>query len=222
MIQIRNTGFAFSVSDEELKRMRDQFGAKKYILLPLFLAAGFLQVIRNKIARAKFFEKVHGDSVRLSVEHCMENNAATAALHLAVNSPEFFQFIQRATGCGRIGCFEGRVYRMVPGQNHYDSWHNDVKDGRILAMSINLSTGVYEGGVLQIRDRESGQVLQEVANTGPGDAIIFRISPTLQHRLTDVTGTEAKTAFAGWFKPSPKYQVVLMESLKQLRNEISR
>jgi hypothetical protein len=44
-------------------------------------------------------------------------------------------------------------------------------------------------------------MLAEVANTGPGSALIFRIAEELQHRISDMEGDEPKTAFAGWFRP---------------------
>ena len=50
-------------------------------------------------------------------------------------------------------------------------------------MSVNFSTGVYAGGVLRIRDRESGKIVSEVANVGIGDAVIFRLSDRLEHRI---------------------------------------
>lgn len=37
-------------------------------------------------------------------------------------------------------------------------------------------------------------------NTGLGDALIFRISGELKHRVAPMEGDEAKTAFAGWFR----------------------
>ena len=43
------------------------------------------------------------------------------------------------------------------------------------------------------------------ALTGFGDAIVFRIDPSLRHQVTEVTGRFAKTAYAGWFRTSPDY-----------------
>ena len=68
---------------------------------------------------------------------------------------------------------------------------------RLVAMSLNFSTGVYAGGVLRIRDRESGKIVSEVANVGIGDAVIFRLSDRLEHRIMEPDGTASKTAFAG-------------------------
>jgi hypothetical protein len=76
-------------------------------------------------------------------------------------------------------------------------------------MSINLSREVYSGGRLQIRDHVSGEIVSEVANAGIGDAVIFRLSDRLQHRITDVEGTASKTAFAGWFRAQPDFMSLL-------------
>ena len=45
----------------------------------------------------------------------------------------------------------------------------------------------------------SDEIIQEVYNTGFGDALLFRISNQLKHRVQEVKGTVPKTAFAGWF-----------------------
>lgn len=45
----------------------------------------------------------------------------------------------------------------------------------------------------------SEEILREVHNTGFGDALLFRISEKLTHRVQDVTGDNPKIAFAGWF-----------------------
>jgi predicted 2-oxoglutarate/Fe(II)-dependent dioxygenase YbiX len=66
-------------------------------------------------------------------------------------------------------------------------------------MSINLEAQPYEGGALMIRERESERVIEQIENTGAGDAVLFRIDPAFQHRATAVT-RGVKTAFAGWFR----------------------
>jgi hypothetical protein len=53
------------------------------------------------------------------------------------------------------------------------------------------------------------RLLAEVPNLGLGDAILFRLSRGLQHRVTDVVGAHPKTAFAGWFRTDTSYREVL-------------
>jgi hypothetical protein len=50
-----------------------------------------------------------------------------------------------------------------------------------------------------MRPRGDERLLVEFANTTPGDATLFRISDSLVHRVTSLTGSQPKTAFAGWF-----------------------
>jgi len=66
-------------------------------------------------------------------------------------------------------------------------------------MSVNRSRQIYEGGALQLKLRDSIEILQETRNTGLGDALLFRISADLIHRVQGVTGDHPKIAFAGWF-----------------------
>jgi len=139
----------------------------------------------------------------------MTSNSASAALLFLVNDKKLFQIIQTVTRCDQIGCFQGRVYRLNPGGGHHDSWHNDIGEDRLVGMSINLSSDVYSGGRLQIRDQASGEIVCEAPNAGIGDAVIFRLSRRLQHRITDVEGTASKTAFAGWFRAQPDFLSLL-------------
>ena len=92
----------------------------------------------------------------------MEVNATLARLLLLVNDERMLDVVRSITGCGPIGHFDGRVYRLEPSSDHYDSWHDDLGDGRLVAMSINLGRQPYEGGALEIRDRRTG------ATTRPG------------------------------------------------------
>ena len=67
------------------------------------------------------------------------------------------------------------------------------------------------GAILEIRDRETRTVLHRASNPVAGDAVIFRLSPELQHRVTPVTGETPRTAFAGWYQTAPDIQDVLRE-----------
>jgi hypothetical protein len=88
---------------------------------------------------------------------------------------------------------------MKADAGHTDKWHDDTIEGRLIAMSLNLSPRGFEGGLFQMREAKSNRMLLEIANTEPGDALLFRLSNNLQHRVTDVQPGEPKTAYAGWF-----------------------
>jgi hypothetical protein len=126
-------------------------------------------------------------------------------MNLLLNNSDLFRFVERVTGCEAIGSFSGRIYRYLPDEDHYDQWHDDLTDSRLVALSLNLSPMSYRDGVLEIREAKSKRIVQRIANTGYGDAILFAISDALQHRRTPVGGESPKTAFAGWFKARPDF-----------------
>jgi len=211
MIQVTRRGTELSSSNEVLGALRDQFEQRHYFLLPGLLETELLDLIQRQIDRGEFRERVH-ERIDSNKELCLTESAAFGALLFLMNDEKLFQLIQDITQCARIDCFEGRVYRVNPGDGHHDSWHNDIGEGRVVGMSLNLSREVYSGGVLQIRNRESEALISEAANTGSGDAVVFRLSRDLQHRITEVEGSASKTAFAGWFRAQPNVSSSLKES----------
>jgi hypothetical protein len=211
MIQVTRRGTELSSSTEVLGALRDQFERRHYFVLPGLLETELLDLIQRQIDRGEFRERVH-ERIDSNKELCLTESAAFGALLFLMNDEKLFQLIQDITQCARIDCFEGRVYRVSPGDGHHDSWHNDIGEGRVVGMSLNLSREVYSGGVLQIRNRESEAVISEAANTGSGDAVVFRLSRDLQHRITEVEGSASKTAFAGWFRAQPNVSSSLKES----------
>jgi hypothetical protein len=206
LIQLTQTGLLCSASDEVLEALRAEFDRLHCIRLRQFVEPGLLTLLQRHIERAEFYNRVHEG---IGVELCMVDNAISAVLHFLTNRADLFRAAERITGCGGISSFEGRVYRMASGTGHYDSWHGDVGGQRMIGMSVNLSTEIFSGGVFQLREIADSHILYEMANTGFGDAILFRISRRLCHRVTPMEGDVTKTAFAGWFKPQPPLHPLL-------------
>jgi len=172
-----------------------EFAARHSVRLPSFIPEPLLSRVRASIDAAEFAERAHAE---IATELCMASNACLGLLHFLVNDPAIFRFVEEVTGERGLRSFSGRVYQRLPGV-HHDSWHSDVVRDRAVGMSVNLSRDRYEGGVLEIRNRDTGVLLSSIANVGSGDAILFQIADGLEHRVTDVTGRAPKTAFAGWF-----------------------
>jgi hypothetical protein len=201
-IELSRSGVVISASSEEMERLRAEFDPRHCLRMPRLLEPATLAWMQQRIEQAPFLENVHPG---VGTEMALTRHNITGLLQFLANNPKLFGAIERITGCGRIGCFAGRVYRMVPGSGHHDSWHSDTIEHRLIGMSLNLSTAVYAGGVFQLRDSRTKQLLCELPNIRSGDAILFRIAGWLQHRITSVEGAAAKTAFAGWFKSEPDY-----------------
>jgi len=209
-VQITRGGTIVDATDSELASVRAEFDRAHCVVLRQLVEPGLLKTLQQAIADANFFEKTN---VNIGDELRVRSGAVASAFEFLTNDPALFAFVRRISGCGVIGSYRGRVYRLLPRPGHQSDWHNDLLPNRMLTMSINLGSEVYEGGVLQIRDVPTGRILTQVANTGPGDATIFRIAEGLQHRVTPLTGSVARTACAGWFLDAPDFAAELRNRL---------
>jgi hypothetical protein len=209
VIQISNRHTVRTASDQAFADARTRFARQGYLKLAAVIEPDFLRIVTDALDHSEFYTRMHEG---IGSELCASPSPLTGALELAFNDPVLFGLIDELTSCGTIGCFEGRIYRMVPGEAHYDSWHSDVGEDRLLALSVNLGREPADGGLLQIRRADSAELV-EVENRTPGDAVIFRIDPAFRHRVGPVLGAHPRTAYAGWFRTQPDYQTLLGERL---------
>ena len=193
-------------SPRERQALHAEFERRNCVRLPGFLAPDLLEEVLERVNDSSFYSRDHGD---IGTEECAEAGPALALLLLVANDPRLFELVREVTGCGEIGCFDGRVYRIDPARGHHDSWHSDVGDNRLVAMSLNLSIAPYEGGVLEIRDQRTGEITARPSELEPGEVVMFRIAEHLRHRVSPVTGEAPRLAFAGWFKSAPSFRSVL-------------
>ena len=197
MLQLTREGL---VCSGQIERLTHSFEQTHVLRLPQLLHADLMRMISPRLEHCNWTTRCDGTIAREAVP---DAPAPANILNFVANTPEFIELARRITQCSEISWFSGRVYRMVSGGDHYDSWHADLGTthrDRLVGMSINLGLHSYQGGVFRLRDETSGEILCELPNTGAGDAILFRISPGLKHMVTAISGTEPKTAFAGWFQ----------------------
>ena len=197
MIQLTKAGLNGAANFEELAH---QFARSHAFRLPRLLHPDLIEMISSRLEHCSWTTQ---DDGTIAKEALPSDPAPASVLNFAANTSEFLDLIGRITNQDEIKLFGGRIYRMAPAADHFDSWHADVGTthrDRLVGMSINLSPRPYQGGVFKLRDEASSEILCELSNTGPGDAILFRISSALKHMVTPLSGDEPKTAFAGWFR----------------------
>ena len=128
----------------------------------------------------------------------MEEGGASELLTLLLNDPRLFEHVRAITACKRIGRFDGSVYRTLPGHGD-EPWHGEIFGHHMVEMSVDLSTRPYTGGALETRNRYSRQILHSAVKTEPGDAVLVRLAPFLQHRVTAIAGDSPRTVYTGRF-----------------------
>ena len=141
-IQMTRSGTALSGSSQDVEKLRKDFNSRHYFRLPSILEPELLQWIHLRVEQASFEPMTHG---HIGTELFVRDDPCVGLLHFVANTPTFYEFVESITGRQPIKCFFGRIYRMIPGGGHYDSWHDDLGEPgspRLLAMSINLSTEV--------------------------------------------------------------------------------
>lgn len=200
MIQLARSGLAVDAGDAELASIADEFARCHVVRLPAFLSPDLLRLLSARLRDAAFRPRIE-DGVE--VEETLADADLAALCHFLLNDPRLLELVERITTSGPLSDFLGRVYRRRsarrPGEHYYD-WHNDLTEGRRIGLSVNLSDGRYEGGSLQLREQGSHAILADVANPNPGDAVLFRVSAELEHRVVPVVGEVARTTLAGWFR----------------------
>jgi len=201
MIRMTRQGLAFAGTDADLEPLRQGFERQHHLLLRDFLDPEVISLALPFLERAKYCPAQYK---HVGSELLMQPNLAVDTLSFLTNDVKLFGLVQTITSCDSIGYFQGRVYKLIPDPQHIFDWHDDLNEpNRLIAMSINLSMGNYCSGLLQIREVRSGKIVGEVANTGFGNAVLFRVSKDLEHRVTGIEGDAPRTSFAGWFKSGP-------------------
>jgi len=208
VIQLSTSGAEISLTDDGLASLQREFSERHCLRLPGLLSPALLTQLLSRLERAQFDEAEYDGVGR---DLCMTDNTVLRALHFVVNDPVWLRTVESITGSGPLGCYLGRVYRMLPGSGHAEDWHDDISGTRRVGMSLNLSSAPFDGGEFELRYYGEEAVRLKVHNIGPGDAILFPITNTLQHRVLPVTGSAPKTAFAGWFRTEPQYWEGLQE-----------
>jgi hypothetical protein len=212
-------GIVLGAKTGDWRRIRATFKRENYLRIPGFIEPELFEVMRKYLRRAHFEESEYGAVGR---DLALWNSPVAGALHLLMNDPALLDCMRRISGCGPVGSFTGRLYRMVARPGMDFDWHSDLKENDLrvgVAMTINLGARPYRGGMLQMR-RIDDEAITEIPNAGPGDAIMFRLARDLRHRVTPVEGKAPKTAFTGWFMAAPNFAELRREWLAS-SNEVN-
>jgi 2-oxoglutarate-Fe(II)-dependent oxygenase superfamily protein len=211
-IQLTRSHTVFEGGESAIASWRAEYRRCHWVKWPGLIEPSLLALLQEKISSARFFDKTNVD---VGDESRMKPEPTSAVLEFLTNDNVLFDVVRAITGCGPVGCFRGRVYRLLPNTGQMSDWHPDLSEGRMATLSINLSAEPYQGGILQFRENGGPNIVSQVANTGAGDGVLFNIAEGLEHRVTPLTGTVPRTAYAGWFLREPQFASLLRKRLEE-------
>ena len=147
MIRLTREGPILSASPAEVALARDAWERVHHLAIPDILDPNLSSVVARGLERTTFVPRVNPG---IGTELYAEDGSAVALLQFITNDPRLFQIVRElCPGGPLVRCFQGRIYRFVPGTAHEHSWHSDTNQTRVIALSINLGAEPYQGGVLQ-------------------------------------------------------------------------
>jgi len=205
-IELTKRGPKITSDQAVIEALRAEFASRSFIYLRQLIAPEILDLFCSNVEKGGFQRMEHPAGAELDTTDLK----TSAMIEVLFNNTRLFEFIRRITDCGSIGSFSGRVYRYLPDEDHYDRWHNDLVQHRLVALSINLNKQPYEGGLLELKDKDR-QIVESIPNTVFGDGILFRLADHLEHRRTTVRGNVPKTAIAGWFRSEPRFMDLIRQ-----------
>jgi len=203
------------IDESRIQEYKDEFAATSCIFVPEFLSGKILDNILKKLEDTAFETKFETENAQKfgKVLFVPLLNPILFTFQLLLNNRDLFSVLEEITGCIEIGNFMGRIHRSLGGEGHAIEWHSDNSDNRLLAMTLCLGADQYTGGKLQLREADNEHIIREFGQLNAGDAIIFKISPKLDHRLTTVE-TGCRTVGVGWFRSEPDFNTFASTFLK--------
>lgn len=187
--------------DTDIAKLKAEFEETKCIFLPNFIELRTLEILLSKIEKTGFQTKFESDNEEKfgKVFFIPQESPLIFTFNMLFTAPPLYTFLEKITGCPPIHNFIGRLHRSEGGEEHFIDWHGDNTDNRLLAMTLSLGRERYQGGLFQMREKDSGKILREFGQIETGDAFIFQIAPELEHRLT-VVSEGRRTVGVGWFR----------------------
>lgn len=189
----------------QCQQLAKGFADNHFVHLAGLIEPSLRQSIAEMISQASFTQRLTPGIG--CVETCDDQRIENGFFAL-FNQPEVRHTISQIVG-QPIDLWGGNTVRRVPGKNHFSNWHNDksppveLADGRryqrVVPMSLNMSEGDFSGGNLEMRSMPEQTLVADVANPIAGDALLFEINETLQHRVADVTAGCPRIVHVGWF-----------------------
>lgn len=193
-VQLAPAGVRILAGDAGLA---EQFRTSGMLALPGFLDESFVQLLDRADKTSTFVREVVTDLGEREIESPLRG---TAAILLALRNRELLDWVAKITGSSCPLEVGGNIVRTWPGGRDRLDWHDDVGDvRRIAGLTIRLGMSPFEGGEFEMRAKCKPEAITGHHHARVGDALLFRVSPQLEHRVTPIASGGPRQMFAGWF-----------------------
>src|SRR6478736_5548925 len=143
-IQLTRSHTVFEGGESAIASWRAEYRRCHWVKWPGLIEPSLLALLQEKISSARFFDKTNVD---VGDESRMKPEPTSAVLEFLTNDNVLFDVVRAITGCGPVGCFRGRVYRLLPNTGQMSDWHPDLSVGPVATQRKNLSAEPYKGGI---------------------------------------------------------------------------
>jgi hypothetical protein len=200
-VQIRATQTAIPDDPDFHAAAAAAFARQQALVLPRFLDAAMQATLGGVWRNAAFVR----NGIKIAGSRAEETPPRGGQLlNLLLNRSALRDWLERVTGLSPLAAASGAIVRMEAGPGDHLGWHNDQGDpARRLAITINLGDAPYAGGRFEMRRRGGDDLLMHHDHVEPGTALVFAVSPALEHRVTPMTAGGPRTVFTGWFLSEP-------------------
>ena len=187
---------ATSLDAAQVDRARALFAAHHALLLPgafdPVLLASVMALCRTTVFETEQVGTIGWRTIEAG-------DRAGRALRFVLERGTFLRWAETVTGCAGLTNVSGVLAEMLPGTDHVLGWHDDCNDAtRRLALIVHLSDGPFEGGRFDLTRKGEERPIATARYLPPGSILLFRVDPTLRHRVTAVEGNRVRRVFAGW------------------------
>jgi Rps23 Pro-64 3,4-dihydroxylase Tpa1-like proline 4-hydroxylase len=184
--------------DEEKKLC---FKQRKSVVVKDFLPAELIRLLQSVLPNVKYYQHEYLIGDEASVQEFVGKPKFMNVMLELMNDPSVIAAVEQLTGHNGLSNFKGRHYRLDSTVKGIE-WHHDLDNHKKVAVSINISNGIFTGGELLIRHKITGD-LQKFHNSGLGDAVLFEVHEDYEHCVLPVTGDVPKLVITGWYHQDP-------------------
>ncbi len=173
-----------------------QFASERAIVCRDVFAPPVFDRLFSGAQRATYRRELAG---KVGTREAEDPQRIGSAINLLLQRTNLFRWLEQVTGrTGLLGA-EGHLMQARAGAGDALDWHDDInRDNRALGITISFVDAPYSGGMFELRQVDDPASTRIFDHARAGTALIFDVSPQLEHRVLPVLSGGPRRVFGGW------------------------